>query len=472
MRRKRVQGAALLLAGALLLQPLTGHCMELSLQEAIDTALCNNTSLRVTQKAEDKAEANLRKARGTNGLTISASDNLNTSKSSDSERSSSNSFGLSASLPVYTGGKNQASIKSSELGVDAAVLSTERARENMKLSVIKAYYDALEAKKNIDVYQERVDKYQAHYTNVQQLYSAGSKARVDVLRSSVELSNAQQDLIRSQNGYEVNLAVLRNLMNVDRSEPIQLTDDFVYDLFQIDMPDCILYAYEHRKDLKVDEVTLEQRELAIKSAKAGYLPTVRLSVGVDPLKTRLEPSASSSSGWSAGLNANWNIFDSGVTSAEVDSAKTERDIAELTLQKDREEIDLALRKAYFNMREAEKRLNSTKLAVDQAREDSYIATEKYRAGEGIMLDVIDAQEALTASQYNYISAQYDYVRYKAEVENAMGIGLTEEEALASMGMVQESKPVTEETGQSEKAVTDTASAEKVAEEAAGSEVGR
>ena len=79
------------------------------------------------------------------------------------------------------------------------------------------------------------------------------------------------------------------------------------------------------------------------------------------------------------------------------------------------------------MREAEKRFNSTKDAVKQAEEDAYIAREKYRAGEGLMLDIIDAQEALAKAKLNFISAQYDYARYKATVENAMGIGLSLDE---------------------------------------------
>ena len=84
-----------------------------------------------------------------------------------------------------------------------------------------------------------------------------------------------------------------------------------------------------------------------------------------------------------------------------------------------------------SVREAEKRLGSTSDAVGQAEEDYYIAKEKYRAGEGLMLDIIDAQLALSTAKMNHISAQYDYARYKAEVENAMGLGLTESEQAAA-----------------------------------------
>ena len=72
------------------------------------------------------------------------------------------------------------------------------------------------------------------------------------------------------------------------------------------------------------------------------------------------------------------------------------------------------------MREAEKRFKSTQDAVKEAEEDYFIANEKYRAGEGIMLDIIDAQTALATARQNHISAQYDYARYKAAVESDMG----------------------------------------------------
>lgn len=418
----------LFLAGSIFFS-LTGKTVmaaDLSLEEAVNLALTQNTALKITQRDEISAKAELAKAKGNNNVEVTASDSLTTQKNNDSERSDSNSLGLSASLPLYTGGKNQASIKKAELGVESAFLTTERERENLKLSVIKAYYDSLEARKTIAVRQETVDKYQEHYTNVNALYSAGSKARIDVIRSSVELSDARQELIKAQNSYEVKLASLRNYLNINRSESLNLTTDFTYDAFNIDMDSCIEYAYRNRKDLLVDANKLAQQEQNLKAAKAGNLPTLKLSVGANQINA-FSPANNSRQGLSAGAALSWNVFDSGVTKAEIKAAENDIEIAKLNLQKDKENVDLAVRQAYYNMREAEKRFNSTKDAVNQAEEDAYIAREKYRAGEGLMLDIIDAQEALAKAKLNFISAQYDYARYKATVENAMGIGLSPDE---------------------------------------------
>ncbi len=453
---------------ALLLASPMAQAADLSLQEAINLALAQNTSLKITQKGEDTAKYALEQAKGNNGVSVGLSDSLTTNKTKDTDRQDSNSLSLSGKLPLYSGGKNQANIKKAKIGVESASLTTQRAQEDLKLSVIKAYYDALESKKTVGVRQETVDKYQEHYTNVSQLYAAGSKAKIDVIRSQVELSDARQNLIKAENSYEVDLAELRNYLNIDRSEPLNLTTDFAYLAFDQDMNACLDYAYANRKDLQVDKNSLLQQEQAIKAAKAGYQPTLNLSVGLSDSQ-RFHPSSENSHTASASLGLDWNIFDSGVTRAQIKSAETDRDIAKLTYQKDKESIDLAVREAYYNMREAEKRFNSTQDAVHQAEEDAFIAREKYRAGEGLMLDIIDAQEALSTAKLNHISAQYDYARYKATVENAMGVELTpeEKEAAAQLDTDADTALMQENLGSNSDTTAD--NTRQVAEELAGNE---
>ena len=409
------------LAGCLLAQCTVGSCMELPLETAVQLALKNNPDVLITRLGEETARASLRQARGQNSFSWKASSSFSRSESGNSDWENGNSNKISVSLPLYSGGANQNSIKSGELGVDIARLKTERKWETTRLAVIQAYYDTLEAQKKIAVYQDTVDKYQQHLTNVEQLYGAGSKAKIDVLRSQVELSNAQQELIKGKNSYDNNLSTLRSLIYVDSSEPLELTDDFSYIAFEGDVGECLSYALDNRKEIMMDNYQLQQKELAVKTAKAGYGPTVDVSVGAGWSKQVLPDNDNHD--YTASLGVSWNIFDSGITAGKVDAARAELAIAQATLAKDKNDIDLAVRKDYNSMREAEERFNSTQAAVKQAEEDFFIAQEKYKAGEGIMLDIIDAQEALSTARHNYISAQYDYARYKAALESDMGMAV-------------------------------------------------
>jgi outer membrane protein TolC len=418
--KKRYRQGLLVLAGLMLWNQSIGSCQDLSLTQAIELAEQQNTGLKITQKGENLAAAALRQSRGAKSFSVTAASDYSRAQKSGSDLSAGLSSKVTVDLPVYSGGKLEAAVRRDEIGVKAADLTTKRAQENLKLSVITAYYDVLEAQKNQKVDQESVDNYQAHLTNVSQLYSAGSKARVDVLRSSVELSNARQTLIKAQNDYEIKVAILRNLLNLERDTALNLTDDFVYQPFPDTMPVCLDHALQQRKDLQVDVYTLEQKKQALKIAKAGSLPTVGLSLGTG-LDNQYSPQNDNSHSFTVGVNLSWNLFDSGVTRGQTDAAIAQRDAAKLTLDKAREDIDLAVRQDYYNMREAEKRFTSTSDAVNQAKEDYMIARERYRAGEGMMLDIIDAQLALSTAELNAISAQYDYARNKAALENAIGI---------------------------------------------------
>ena len=428
-KRGRGKLAALTVGLMLFCGGSIGETAALSIQEAVDLALAQNTSLRITEKGEETARAALKSARGANSFDLGLSGSLTDGRTNNEARQDNGSLTLRAGLPLYNGGRNQANIESAEIGVDAARLKTERERENLRLSVIQTYYNVLEAQKKIEIAQETVEKYQAHLTNVEQLFVAGSKARLDVLRSSVELTNAKQLLLKAENDYEVKMFTLKNLLRLDAKEELILTQDFQFVPFHPGMDACVDYAYLHRKDLLIDVYNLKQRELDIKAARAGYLPSLSLSASTGASE-RFNPGSDHNHNYQVGLSASWNLFDSGVTEAAVDKAKTARDQAELTLLKDKEDISFAVRQLYYSMREAERRFAVTRAAVSEAEEDYYIASEKYRAGQGILLDIIDSQEALATAELNFNSAQYDYARFKAAVENAMGLELGEDPGVA------------------------------------------
>ena len=84
-------------------------------------------------------------------------------------------------------------------------------------------------------------------------------------------------------------------------------------------------------------------------------------------------------------------------------------------------MELEVRSNYLNLREAEKRISTTQVAVAKAEEDFHIAQVRYMAGVGTNLDVIDAQVALTEAKTNFVNALYDYNTSKIALETSMGV---------------------------------------------------
>lgn len=399
----------------LLFVPATANAI--TLYEAAQVALEKNPDLKQTERQIEIAEQSLRSARGQKGISISASGSVSAAKTEGSSESESVSTRIRGSVPIYSGRKLESQIDSAELGLDISKLNYVQARDDLIYNVAKTYLDALENLATTKVNLETEENLADHEKNIAAMYDAGSKARIDLLRAQVETSNAMQDTSKSQAAYEVSLANLATLMSIDSITNL-VVEEIEPALTLGDLEDYILMADENRSDLKADELKIEQGEFEIEIAKSNKRPTISAEVG-----TGL---GASSNDWhltpdaSAGVSASWNIFDSGVTRAQIRDAEIRLENLRLAMISDRNSIHESVITAYKNLRIALMRLRTTQRAVALAEEERYIATEKYRAGEGILLDILDAEVALSSAKKNHVSALYDVARYRFDLAHAVG----------------------------------------------------
>ena len=90
------------------------------------------------------------------------------------------------------------------------------------------------------------------------------------------------------------------------------------------------------------------------------------------------------------------------------------------MRSDTNSVNEAVVTAYKNLKIALTRLRTTKKAVELAEEERFISVERYRAGEGILLDVLDSEVSLATAKKNHVSATYDVLRYKFDLAHATG----------------------------------------------------
>lgn len=409
----------MLIACCLLGNVSIGAAAQLSLGDAVDMALKNNFKVKIAEKGQEKAKVRLEGTKGQQRPSVVLSSSMGVSDVDDRGFSRNNSNSIRLSMPIYTGGKNELSVAKAKEDVTKSELALARTRENLMLETVTAYYDILEAQKLVKVDEETVKNYEQHLASVKNLYEAGSSPKVDLLRSEVELVNAKQNLLKSQNTYDIAVSTLKSIIKMEGQEELKLSDEANYKTFTMDLAECIRYAQANRKDLKQAQLAVDQAEKDVKIAQSEKLPTVSMSIG-NSWDKQLVPSNDNHS-LNANVSASWNVFDSNVTNSSIRAAEIAVEEANFELLKEMDAVELEVRQNYLKMKEAEKRFHTTEVAVQKAQEDYYIANEKYKAGEGIMLDIIDAQLALSTAKNNYIQAQYDYATYRAKLENAMGL---------------------------------------------------
>jgi len=400
---------------ALLLLPIQAQAM--SIREAIQTALENNPSLQRTEKSIAVAEESLKIARGNKSVSVSTSGSARISKTEGSEDSESLSTNISGSIPLYSGNKLETQIKSAELEIDAAKLDFAQAQDDLAYQVATAYVDALENLATQKVNLETENNLAEHEKNIAAMYDAGSTAKIDLLRAQVETSNAAQDTAKAYATYEVSLTALATLLATNSIsnltvEEIATTSDFS------ELESYLALADENRANLKADEIRTDQGELNVEIAKAGYRPTISAEIGAGL--------GSQSRDWhvtpevSAGVSASWNIFDGGITKAQVREAEIEVERLQLQMKNDINSVHESVITAHKNLKISLMRLRTTQRAVELAEEERFIATEKYKAGEGILLDVLDAEVALSTAKKNHVSAVHDVIRYRFDLAHATG----------------------------------------------------
>ncbi len=416
---------AALTGGFLILNTVSAFAapIELSLEESIARALQNNPAIKIADADRQGAEYDIRVAKGGKlpKLKLEHSDGRAKTYGLNGTANIGNEFGSSVTLGMnlYTGGEVEASIEKAKIGLKVADLDVEQSKQQIKLDATNGFFTILQTRNTVKVDQESVDQMAAHLKNVEAQYNVGTVAKSDVLRSQVELANNQQILTKAENAYEIAVSNLNNVMGLPLDTEIQIKDELVHEPYNLSLEDSLNYAMSNRPEAIQADHNIEIAKQSVKIAKAGKLPTVAASASQRWADDDFP--GTDDNGWSVGLTATWTPFDSGVTNAQIKKSNSEVEKSLQTAKQTKDAVQLEVRQAYLNMIEAEKRISTSQVTVDQAEEDFKIAQVRYSAGVGTNTDVIDAQVALTQAKNNYIQAMYDFNTSKANLTKAMGV---------------------------------------------------
>lgn len=443
MNRNKLTKRFLLLSAALTMalsqSAFAGETVALNLDDAMLRAFQTNPTVSIAQYELDSARASYNAARQSRGISITANHTTqrggyddNIVKKTDATGAwtgeywkgigNSHSNGLTASLPIFTGGKLKGTIKQAKANYQYNQVGVQRTYNEMRSTVTDGYFTMLQADNMQKLSAESVARLEDHLKNVQAQYDVGVVAKVDVLRSQVELANAKQTLIQAENSYQVAEANMNKIVGLPMDTNLKLDNLLVYNAYDKNMDDCLAYAAEHRPELMQAQYNVDAAKGALMVARSGHMPQVAASASQSWSDTNWP--GDEKGNWGVGVNVSMNVFDTGVTLSKIHGAEADLKKAEETYRDTVNAVNLDVRSNYLGLREAEKRISTTKLAVEQADEDYRIAQLRYMSGVGTNTDVLDAQVALTQAKTNYTQALYDYNTSKTALETSIGVPMT------------------------------------------------
>lgn len=446
----------LLLAG-LVLTAITGMAEEYSLQQAVDIALKNNPSIQVSRERITAAQGQLETIRGNlvpqlsasgsmvrlnslidmkmgqtyylpvlDGTHIPTGDVVPMSSAAITSDKVGNTYTgkISASWPIYTGGKIWQGYQISRLNLKAADQSYDSARAAVTFTAKQVYYDLLLAQSAYAVTREAVTSIERHVERVNALYQNGMVSRYDLLRAEVQLSNLQPQLIRMQNAADLSRQAFNMALNRKLESPVSLSDSMEYFAVEIDSAALVAKALDLRPEFRSLALRQKMAERARLISYSGYQPTVALFTDYSYSKgSGFSGSDEWNKNWDVGVSASWPLFDGGSGLGRIKEAKANLRQLLLIKQQAEDGLRLEVSAGYLTLKANEKTIFSQQRSVEQAQEALKIARARYESGQATNLDVLDAQLALTQAQTNRIQAVHDYLVSLAKLEKAVGAAL-------------------------------------------------
>ena len=409
----------------------------LSFDQAMQTALERNESLKVAEQRVLEAQARVSETR--TGLLPSVNANyvFTPAQEAAALRIPAGLFGpqeqtfranfvrqnvlrFDISQPLYTGGRVSNAVAAGLKLEDASRLEVERARQALRLQVVQAYYGALLQQQGIAVADEGVRRAEQQHRLASVRFDAGTAARLDVLRAEVEVSNARARLIRAHSDADTAVQALRAVLSLDDNAPVMLSGSLDQDTPPMS-GDVLLGQLADRADVKAFAAQRESASRLRLAAAADLKPTLAFAGNVQYQQDGL------SNLW----NGDTRSYQFGVAlqvpllegprvaarkaAATARERQVEHAIA-ATLDTARLDVTSALRE----LDTARQIVDVQRKTLDLARESLSIAEVSYKNGVITATELTEARGSLLETEWAFAQAKYSVIVAAARTRFAAG----------------------------------------------------
>lgn len=322
--------------------------------------------------------------------------------------------GFRADQLIYDFGQTAHRVLAERAGQEAAEKDIQTHRATVILMVQQAYIHCLRQQRLVEIAQETVRERGVMRDQIAILYKRELKSKLDLDFMSVDLRNAEIQLIQVKNELRAAFAGLNNAMGVRGAEDYTLEDLPAASASSSTLETLITQALQDRPELLaiVDRITQADERLI--SSQALNLPTIAaqgMSGVIHFSDAPLNQYAGSHSGqtnlwWGAGATISVPIFTGFLIDSRLAEARQHKYKAEQRKLDLSNRIAFEVTDAYLMLQTARQQITVEDKEVKSARSALTLAKERYRLGLGSIVDVTTATTALLAAAVRLSEAQF------------------------------------------------------------------
>jgi outer membrane protein TolC len=309
-----------------------------------------------------------------------------------------------------------AEVKRADAAAVFAEAQLEVARRGLVEAVVNLYYTSLAADQKLTVAKRATTEADTFADLTKKREAAREAAHADAIKAQLEQQQRQRDFTDANIAAEKAKLELGVLLFPDPRTPYKLqTNPTVPDVPTRAAVEAA--ATSNNPDLRSAMAALKQNDAEVLAARAAYLPDIGLNFtyGIDAPQFAVNgPDGVRNLGYSGSVTLDIPVWDWLSTQHKVRQSEIRRDAARVALTAAQKRLIANLEEAYSEAATAHDQLASLNQSVDTASESLRLTKLRYTGGEATVLEVVDAQNALTSAE----NAREDgTVRYQAALAN-------------------------------------------------------
>lgn len=334
------------------------------------------------------------------------------------------SASVSASMPLFNLSLFR-NIQMTEVEMKSALEKARQSRINMINEVEKAYFNCLLANDSYNVLHRSLQNAKENYNSIQRMYKQGAAAEYDVIRSEVQVRNIEPSLTQAANSREMAVLMLKILLGLDNDVPIKFAQDLsTFNELIDNMPEKPLLDISNNPDVRQLDIQKMLIDKQFDLTRATRYPTLSAFLRYQ-FQTEANDFEFNEYQWVkpvvAGVQLQIPIFSGFAKRYQEKQLAVSKE--QLSFQREdlERQVAVSVLNAYRSMEAALDKIESAKAAVYQAQRGYNIAQKRYQTGAGTLLELNDAEVALTQARLNLNQARYDFLTAHAEYEKNLGI---------------------------------------------------
>ena len=334
------------------------------------------------------------------------------------------SGGVSVAMPLVNA-QLWKSIKISGLDVELAVEKARSSRLDMVTQVKNAFYGTLLAKEAFNVYKSVYENAVNNYEETKKKFDAEKVSEMELLRAKTTVANAIPNVYNAENSVILALWQLKAVLGVNLDMNLDIAGrlgDYAQQMFR-DIHENDEISLDRNSTMKQLAIQAEMLAETIKLQKYANLPSLALGFNFS-MNAMANDVSFSEFRWTpysyVGVSLNIPIFAGGKRFNQIRQAKNQYQQVQLQATDVERQLKIAIRQYLTTMETNMKSYYAAQDAVAAAQKGYDIVEKSYQVGRSTLIELNDAQLALTQASLAESQAIYNFVTAKAQLEQTLG----------------------------------------------------